>query len=42
MAGGSADAAGALVACNELWGAGLGLAELMELAAVLGSDVPSR
>ncbi|MGH3389280.1 MAG: 4-(cytidine 5'-diphospho)-2-C-methyl-D-erythritol kinase [Actinomadura sp.] len=40
MAGGSADAAGALVACNELWEAGLGQEELMELAAVLGSDVP--
>jgi 4-diphosphocytidyl-2-C-methyl-D-erythritol kinase len=40
MAGGSADAAAALVACNELWQAGLPREELMELAAVLGSDVP--
>jgi 4-diphosphocytidyl-2-C-methyl-D-erythritol kinase len=40
MAGGSADAAGALVACNELWEAGLGHEELMDLAAALGSDVP--
>jgi len=40
MAGGSADAAAALVACNELWGAGLSRAELDELAAELGSDVP--
>jgi 4-diphosphocytidyl-2-C-methyl-D-erythritol kinase len=40
MAGGSADAAGALVACNELWEAGLCQQELMELAATLGSDVP--
>ena len=30
LAGGSADAAGALVACNELWGAGLSHAELAE------------
>ena len=40
MAGGSADAAGALLACNELWDAGLSREELMELAAELGSDVP--
>jgi 4-diphosphocytidyl-2-C-methyl-D-erythritol kinase len=40
MAGGSADAAAALVACNELWQAGLPREELMELAALLGSDVP--
>lgn len=40
MAGGSADAAGALVACNELWGAGLARGELLEIAAGLGSDVP--
>ncbi|SDH20181.1 4-diphosphocytidyl-2-C-methyl-D-erythritol kinase [Sinosporangium album] len=40
MAGGSADAAGALVACNELWKLGLPMADLMELAAELGSDVP--
>ncbi|MER6946428.1 4-(cytidine 5'-diphospho)-2-C-methyl-D-erythritol kinase [Nonomuraea sp. NPDC000554] len=40
MAGGSADAAGALVACNELWGLGLPLEDLMEIAGDLGSDVP--
>lgn len=40
MAGGSADAAAALVACNALWGAGLPSSELAELAADLGSDVP--
>ena len=40
MAGGSADAAAALVACDELWGTGLSRDELHELAAQLGSDVP--
>ncbi|HEX3957056.1 MAG TPA: 4-(cytidine 5'-diphospho)-2-C-methyl-D-erythritol kinase [Trebonia sp.] len=40
MAGGSADAAGALVACDELWGTGLSAAELSSVAAQLGSDVP--
>ncbi|MEW9533162.1 4-(cytidine 5'-diphospho)-2-C-methyl-D-erythritol kinase [Microbispora sp. NPDC049125] len=40
MAGGSADAAAALVACNELWGLGLPLADLMEIGADIGSDVP--
>ncbi|HEX4817048.1 MAG TPA: 4-(cytidine 5'-diphospho)-2-C-methyl-D-erythritol kinase [Nonomuraea sp.] len=40
MAGGSADAAGALVACNELWGLGLPFDDLMEIAGDLGSDVP--
>lgn len=40
MAGGSADAAAALVACNELWQAGLSVTDLMEPAAELGSDVP--
>jgi 4-diphosphocytidyl-2-C-methyl-D-erythritol kinase len=40
LAGGSADAAAALVACNELWGAGLTQPELSEVAAGLGSDVP--
>lgn len=40
LAGGSADAAAALVACNALWAAGLSHAELSELAASLGSDVP--
>jgi 4-diphosphocytidyl-2-C-methyl-D-erythritol kinase len=40
MAGGSADAAAALVGCDALWGAGLPAATLAELAAALGSDVP--
>ncbi|MBO0825464.1 MAG: 4-(cytidine 5'-diphospho)-2-C-methyl-D-erythritol kinase [Actinobacteria bacterium] len=40
LAGGSADAAAALVACNELWQAGLSQGELAEIAAGLGSDVP--
>jgi 4-diphosphocytidyl-2-C-methyl-D-erythritol kinase len=39
LAGGSADAAAALVACNELWRTGLSQAELCELAASIGSDV---
>jgi 4-diphosphocytidyl-2-C-methyl-D-erythritol kinase len=39
LAGGSADAAGALMACNELWGAGLSQQELAEVAAKVGSDV---
>ncbi|MEU6332123.1 4-(cytidine 5'-diphospho)-2-C-methyl-D-erythritol kinase [Streptomyces sp. NPDC047049] len=40
MAGGSADAAGALVACEALWNLGMTRAELACLAAELGSDVP--
>lgn len=40
MAGGSADAAGALVACDALWRLATPRDELMELAAELGSDVP--
>ncbi|GAA4471349.1 4-(cytidine 5'-diphospho)-2-C-methyl-D-erythritol kinase [Rhodococcus olei] len=40
MAGGSADAAATLVGLNELWRLGLGRAELFELGAQLGSDVP--
>jgi len=39
LAGGSADAAAALVACNELWGTGLGQPQLLEIAAQVGSDV---
>ncbi|MET9796779.1 4-(cytidine 5'-diphospho)-2-C-methyl-D-erythritol kinase [Nocardiopsis alba] len=39
MAGGSADAAAALVACDRLWGAGLSRERLLEAAADLGSDV---
>lgn len=40
MAGGSADAAAALVACDRLWDTGLPRQELHDLAARLGSDVP--
>ncbi|MET8157202.1 4-(cytidine 5'-diphospho)-2-C-methyl-D-erythritol kinase [Sphaerisporangium sp. NPDC005289] len=40
MAGGSADAAAALIACDELWGLRLDRRELMDIAADLGSDVP--
>jgi 4-diphosphocytidyl-2-C-methyl-D-erythritol kinase len=39
-AGGSADAAAALVACDALWGLGLSRHELAEIALSLGSDVP--
>jgi 4-diphosphocytidyl-2-C-methyl-D-erythritol kinase len=39
MAGGSADAAAALVACDAVWNACLDRSELLELAADLGSDV---
>ncbi|MET9418065.1 4-(cytidine 5'-diphospho)-2-C-methyl-D-erythritol kinase [Streptomyces klenkii] len=40
MAGGSADGAAALVACDELWGTGASREELLEICAELGSDVP--
>jgi len=40
MAGGSADAAGALLACDALWGVWTSRTALEELAAELGSDVP--
>jgi 4-diphosphocytidyl-2-C-methyl-D-erythritol kinase len=40
LAGGSADAAAALVACDALWGTGLSRDELAEIGAELGSDVP--
>jgi 4-diphosphocytidyl-2-C-methyl-D-erythritol kinase len=40
MAGGSADAAGALLACDTLWGTGASQEELRSLCAELGSDVP--
>jgi 4-diphosphocytidyl-2-C-methyl-D-erythritol kinase len=40
LAGGSADAAAALVACNELWSTGLTPSELRDIAATVGSDVP--
>ena len=39
LAGGSADAAATLVACNELWETGLSQKELSELASGIGSDV---
>ncbi|MBV9444448.1 MAG: 4-(cytidine 5'-diphospho)-2-C-methyl-D-erythritol kinase [Streptosporangiaceae bacterium] len=39
LAGGSADAAAALVACNELWGTGLSQQELCAVGAEIGSDV---
>jgi len=39
LAGGSADAAATLVACNELWQAGLSGPELGQVAAGVGSDV---
>ena len=39
LAGGSADAAAALVAANELWTAGLSPQRLAEIAATIGSDV---
>jgi 4-diphosphocytidyl-2-C-methyl-D-erythritol kinase len=40
LAGGSADAAAALVACAELWQTGSSRADLAVLGAELGSDVP--
>ena len=40
MAGGSADAAATLVACNQLWGTGLDTEQLHAVAARLGADVP--
>lgn len=40
MAGGSADAAASLVACDALWGLGSSREELAEIAADLGSDIP--
>ena len=39
LAGGSGDAAAALVACNELWNGRLGQPQLQEIAARVGSDV---
>jgi 4-diphosphocytidyl-2-C-methyl-D-erythritol kinase len=39
MAGGSADAAGALIACDAAWGTGLSRDELLAMAAELGADV---
>ncbi|MEV5317178.1 4-(cytidine 5'-diphospho)-2-C-methyl-D-erythritol kinase [Streptomyces sp. NPDC052687] len=40
MAGGSADGAGALLACEALWGTGATREELLDICAELGSDVP--
>jgi 4-diphosphocytidyl-2-C-methyl-D-erythritol kinase len=40
LAGGSADAAAALVACDALWGTGLSRDELAAIGADIGSDVP--
>ncbi|GGY72310.1 4-diphosphocytidyl-2-C-methyl-D-erythritol kinase [Streptomyces olivaceoviridis] len=40
MAGGSADGAGALLACDRLWDTGASRAELLAICAELGSDVP--
>jgi len=40
LAGGSADAAATLVACDALWGTNLSRDELAGIAAGLGSDVP--
>ena len=39
LAGGSADAAAALVACNDLWDVGFSQPRLLEVAAQVGSDV---
>jgi 4-diphosphocytidyl-2-C-methyl-D-erythritol kinase len=39
LAGGSGDAAAALVACNELWNGGLSQPQLLDVAARVGSDV---
>lgn len=41
MAGGSADAAAALIACNQLWGLGLTLEQLCQIGRTLGADVPA-
>lgn len=40
MAGGSADAAGALLACDALWRMSTPRSELLSMSAELGSDVP--
>jgi len=41
LGGGSADAAGTLLALNDLWGCGLDLATLAQLGERIGSDVPA-
>ncbi|MFD5521361.1 4-(cytidine 5'-diphospho)-2-C-methyl-D-erythritol kinase [Streptomyces sp. NPDC127066] len=40
MAGGSADGAAALLACDTLWGTNASREELLDICAELGSDVP--
>lgn len=40
LGGGSADAAGALLACEALWQTGATREDLLDIAAELGSDVP--
>ncbi|MEV6950837.1 4-(cytidine 5'-diphospho)-2-C-methyl-D-erythritol kinase [Streptomyces sp. NPDC051183] len=40
MAGGSADGAAALLACDALWGLGTARGDLLDICAELGSDVP--
>lgn len=40
MAGGSADAAATLVACNQLWDSGLDVDQLRDIGAEIGADVP--
>jgi 4-diphosphocytidyl-2-C-methyl-D-erythritol kinase len=40
MAGGSADAAGTLIACDLLWGLETPRSEILQLASQLGSDIP--
>lgn len=40
LAGGSTDAAGVLIALNELWSLGLSKDELMKIGLKLGADVP--
>jgi 4-diphosphocytidyl-2-C-methyl-D-erythritol kinase len=40
LAGGSADAAATLVACDALWGTGFSREDLASIAVSLGSDVP--
>ncbi len=41
LGGGSADAAATLLALNELWSCGFSRAELLDLGARVGSDVPA-
>lgn len=40
LAGGSADAAATLLACDALWGTGLAKEDLAEIGATIGSDIP--